>query len=468
MPNLIFIFPEIFLSLASFCLLLFGVFLKNSYKIINTFTIITLIVVFFLILNLDFIEIKLFSNSFVFDPFSNVIKLITLGSAISVLILTQTYISDLNLKHFEYPIIILLSILGMFIMLSANDLIVFYLGLELQSLALYILASIDRDNARSNEAGLKYFILSALASGLLLYGCSIMYGFTGSTNFEIIAQNFDNENYGATFAMVFILIGLAFKVSAVPFHMWTPDVYEGSPTSVTTFFAIVPKLVGSAVLIRFMLVPFSNAIDQWQTILVFLAIASMILGSVAAIGQTNIKRLLAYSSIGHIGFVLAGIATGTLEGYKSTIVYLIIYLIMNVGAFACVLSMKKDKKYLENISDLSGISNKHPVLSFALLIIFFSLAGIPPLAGFFAKFYVFLAVIQNEMYFLAIIGLLSTVISAFYYLRVIKIIYFDQEKITFDQVNDFKIKFLLFTSCLVLVTFFLYPSILNQVTELFF
>ena len=248
-------------------------------------------------------------------------------------------------------------------MVSSNDLILFYLGLELQSLALYILASIDRDNLRSSESGIKYFVLSALSSGLLLYGCSLLYGFTGSTNFELISYELNNSNVGAIFAMVFILVGLAFKVSAVPFHMWTPDVYEGAPTSITSFFAVVPKVAGLALLIKFMFVPFANILIEWQTIMIFISIASMILGAVAAIVQKNIKRLLAYSSIGHIGYALAGVATGSTSGYASSVIYITIYVVMNIGAFSCLYLMKKDGAYKEDIDDLSGVSKKHPSFS---------------------------------------------------------------------------------------------------------
>tara|TARA_Y100001958_G_C21170233_1_gene502175 strand:- start:237 stop:1304 length:1068 start_codon:yes stop_codon:yes gene_type:complete len=353
-------------------------------------------------------------------------------------------------------------------MVSANDLILFYLGLELQSLALYILASIDRDNLRSTESGIKYFVLSALSSGLLLYGCSLLYGFTGSTNFEFIASQLNKENTGAVFAMVFILVGLAFKISAVPFHMWTPDVYEGAPTSITSYFAVVPKVAGLALLIKFMFVPFSNILLEWQTIIIFISIASMILGAVAAMIQKNLKRLLAYSSIGHIGYALAGVATGAISGYQSAIIYISIYVIMNVGAFSCLYLLKKDGQYKENISDLSGISKKHPLLAISFLIILFSLAGVPPLGGFFAKFYVFVAVLEKEMYALAIIGLLTTVMSAFYYLKIIKTIYFDDSLISFETTKNRTAQVSIFTSCTILITFFLYPSVLdNLVNRLF-
>jgi len=379
--------------------------------------------------------------------------------------ITQNFIKEMKINYFEYPLLLLFSVLGMFFMISSNDLMSFYLGLELQSLALYILASIDRDNLKSNESGIKYFVLSALSSGLLLYGCSLLYGFTGSTNFEEINLKMEIMNTGAIFAMVFILVGLAFKVSAVPFHMWTPDVYQGSPSSVTSFFAVVPKVAGIAILIRFLQIPFEQLIDQWKNILVFMALASMILGAVAAIGQTNIKRLIAYSSIGHIGYTLAGISTGTISGYSSSISYITIYVIMNLGVFGCIFLMKKDGKYCEDIKDLAGISKQNPLLAVSFLIIMFSLAGIPPLAGFFAKFYVFMSVIESGMYTLAIVGLLSTVISAFYYLRIIKIIYFDEIKSPFDKINNLGIMSTVFLSCLILIFFFLYPSILNNIVN---
>ncbi len=462
------ILPELFLSLSIFSLLMIGVFLKNSFNLIFKLSLLTLILLSLILINSDILSVKIFKESFITDSFSKFIKLMILISCIFILNSSQLFIKENKINFFEYPIIILISILGMFIMVSSNDLILFYLGLELQSLSLYILASIDRDNLRSSEAGLKYFILSALSSGLLLYGCSLIYGFCGSTNFDIIAQELNPNNTGGVFAMVFILVGLSFKIAAVPFHMWTPDVYEGSPTSITNFFAVVPKIAGFAVLIRFMQVPFSNIILEWQTILVFISLASMILGAVAAIGQNNIKRLIAYSSIGHIGYALAGVATGSINGYNSSIVYLFIYVVMSIGLFSCVFLMKKDGVYTEKIQDLSGISKKHPLIAISFLIILFSLAGIPPLGGFFAKFYVFMAVIESEMYLLAIMGLLTTVISAFYYLRIIKIIYFDEMKTSLDYIKNLNISGTIFISCIFLITFFLYPSVLNNIVQSIF
>jgi NADH-quinone oxidoreductase subunit N len=339
------------------------------------------------------------------------------------------------------------------------------MGLELQSLALYVLATFNRDQLKSSEAGLKYFVLSALSSGLLLYGCSLIYGFSGSTNFNIISNQLNSNEYVLTFGIVFILVGLAFKISAVPFHMWAPDVYQGSPTTVTLFFTMVPKIAALTVFIRFLYVPFLNLIDQWQMIIVFLSIASMLFGAIAAIGQTNIKRLIAYSSIGHIGYTLAGLATGSNEGIQSSIVYISIYIIMNLALFSCLLMLKRNNEYYEEIEDLSGLSKNHPLLSLSLLIILFSLAGIPPLAGFFAKFYIFKAVLEQSMYFLAIVGLLSTVIAAFYYLRVIKIIYFDKEKEKYDQDHNIWLKFSLTFSTILILLYFVFPSQLIDVVS---
>ena len=408
-----------------------GVFIKNSFNLIfNLSSLIILFTIAIIINSSNNIE-KIFLESFIRDAFSNFFKILILVSSLFVLNSSKNFILDNRLAKFEYPIIILLSILGMFFMVSSNDIILFYLGLELQSLSLYILASIDRDNLKSSESGIKYFVLSALSSGLLLYGCSLLYGFTGSTNFDLIANELGKENTGAVFAMVFILVGLAFKVSAVPFHMWTPDVYEGAPTSITSYFALVPKVAGLAVLIKFMLIPFSKILMEWQTIIIFISIASMILGAVAAIGQKNIKRLLAYSSIGHIGYALAGVATGVISGYESAIIYISIYVVMNIGAFSCLYLLKKDGEYKENISDLSGISKTSNVSNFIFSnFIFFSRHTTA--WRIFRKIFVFTAVVEQKMYTLAIIGLLTTVISAFYYLKIIKTIYFDDSVISFD------------------------------------
>ena len=395
MENFQYILPEIFISISIMLFLLVGVFKKNSASLIYNLSNISLAILLALIINLSSIDTAyLFNNSYLIDNLSNYMKIILVGSGIFVMLTGSKYIQVINLNKIEYPILILSSILGMMIMISSNDLIVFYMGLELQSLALYVLASFNRDNLLSTESGLKYFVLSALSSGLLLYGCSLTYGFSESTNFDQILINSTEFNYGTTFGIVFILVGLAFKISAVPFHMWAPDVYQGSPTSVTLFFAILPKIAALSVFIKFLYTPFANMNDQWQTIIVFISIASMIFGAVAAIGQKNLKRLIAYSSISHMGYALAGLATVSNQGIQSSITYISIYLIMNLAFFSCLFMLKRNDKYYENIEDLSGLSKKHPILSFSLLIVLFSLAGIPPLAGFFAKFFVFLAVIE--------------------------------------------------------------------------
>ena len=466
MVNLNLIFPEIFISLSTMFLLIFGVFKKNSSKIIHNLSIISLLLIVILIFNNQFeSNIFLFSNSYVIDYLSSFMKVITLIGGAFVLIISTRYLKVYELFKIEYSILILCSILGMMVMISSNDLMVFYMGLELQSLPLYVLASFNRDNLKSSEAGLKYFVLSALSSGLLLYGCSLIYGFSGSTNFDIISNQLNSNEYVLTFGIVFILVGLAFKISAVPFHMWAPDVYEGSPTTVTLFFTMVPKIAALTVFIRFLYVPFLNLIDQWQMIIIFLSIASMVFGAVAAIGQTNLKRLVAYSSIGHVGYALAGLATGSNDGIQSSVIYITIYIIMNLGLFSCLLMMKRNNEYYEDIEDLSGLSKNHPLLSLSFLVILFSLAGIPPLAGFFAKFYIFKSVLEQSMYFLAIVGLLSTVVAAFYYLRIIKVMYFDKEKEKFDTDHSLWLKFSLTTSTLLILTYFIFPSQLIEVVS---
>ena len=464
MDRLDLVLPEIFISLSVMFLLVFGVFKKKSSNIVYNLSIFSLIITAVLIFNNPFNKnVNLFNESYIIDYLSSYMKILTLLGGIFVLIISSRYLKILKIFKIEYPILILCSILGMMVMISSNDLIVFYLGLELQSLALYVLASFNRDHLKSSEAGLKYFVLSALSSGLLLYGCSLIYGFSGSTNFNIISQNMNSEHFGLTFGIVFILVGLAFKISAVPFHMWAPDVYEGSPTSVTLFFAIVPKVAALTVFIRFLYIPFVNMVDHWQTILVFMSIASMIFGAVAAIGQTNLKRLIAYSSIGHIGYVLAGLVVGTNEGIQSSIAYISIYLVMNLGLFSCLFMLKRKDQYFETIDDLSGLSKNHPLLSLSLLVMLFSLAGIPPLAGFFAKFYIFKSVIEQSMYFLAIVGLLSTVIAAFYYLRIIKIIYFDKEIEKYDTDHNIWLRFSLTLSTLLVLLYFIFPSKLLEI-----
>ena len=467
MENLNLILPEIFISISIMFLLILGVYKKEGSKLTFNISLVVLLITAIITFNETFAisRTTLFNDSVVIDYMASLMKIITLLGAFLALIISSSYLKTFKIFKIEYPILILSSVLGMMVMISSNDLMVFYMGLELQSLALYVLATFNRDQLKSSEAGLKYFVLSALSSGLLLYGCSLIYGFSGSTNFNIISNQLNSNEYVLTFGIVFILVGLAFKISAVPFHMWAPDVYQGSPTTVTLFFTMVPKIAALTVFIRFLYVPFLNLIDQWQMIIVFLSIASMLFGAIAAIGQTNIKRLIAYSSIGHIGYTLAGLATGSNEGIQSSIVYISIYIIMNLALFSCLLMLKRNNEYYEEIEDLSGLSKNHPLLSLSLLIILFSLAGIPPLAGFFAKFYIFKAVIEQSMYFLAIVGLLSTVIAAFYYLRVIKIIYFDKEKEKYDQDHNIWLKFSLTFSTILILLYFVFPSQLIDVVS---
>ena len=467
MLNFELILPEIFISLSIMFLLIVGVFKKDSSRLIQNISLLVLLITAVITFNetLSIDETTLFNGSVIIDYLSSFMKIVTLIAAFLVLIVSSNYLKSLKIFKIEYPILILSSVLGMMIMISSNDLIVFYMGLELQSLSLYVLATFNRDQIKSSEAGLKYFVLSALSSGLLLYGCSLIYGFTGSTNFDVIANQLNSNEYAITFGIVFILVGLAFKISAVPFHMWAPDVYEGSPTSVTLFFTMVPKIAALTVFIRFLYVPFLNLIDQWQTIIIFLSIASMVFGAVAAIGQKNLKRLVAYSSIGHVGYALAGLATGSNEGIQSSVIYIIIYVLMNLGLFSCLLMMKRKNVYYEQIEDLSGLSKNHPLLSLSLMIILFSLAGIPPLAGFFAKFYIFKSVLEQSMFFLAIVGLLSTVVAAFYYLRLIKIMYFDKEKEKFDTDHSLWLKFSLGISTLLILAYFIFPSHLIEVVS---
>ena len=461
MDNLNLIYPELFIGISLMVLLIVGVFKNNSFNLISKFTALSLLVAIPMVYINDNVSVKLFSNNYIIDELSSFLKILILASSAFALFFTNQYIKDNKIDQFEYPILIMSAILGMFVMVSSNNLIGLYLGIELQSLSLYVLASLNRDSVKSTEAGVKYFVLGALSSGLLLYGCSLIYGFTGSTNYYIIAENFDSRNLGLLFGLVFILIGLAFKISAVPFHMWTPDVYEGAPTSVTAFFALAPKVAGFGAIIRILYVAFGNVFVEWQIILIFISVASMILGAVAAIGQTNIKRLMAYSSISHMGYGLAGLATGIDEGVSASILYIFLYVVMNIGSFVCILIMKRKNIYFENIRDLSGLSKNHPVIAFSFTVFLFSLAGIPPLAGFFAKFYIFMAVIKAELFALAVIGLVTSVISAFYYLKIIKIIYFDPEQEKFDSITSKGIKFSLTFSTLLILFYFLNPSILN-------
>ena len=419
--------PEITLASGAMALLMLGVFTrKASGELVLWLAVLLLAVAGFFVATSSGTATA-FGDSFIVDAFARMLKLLTLVGAAVALLMSADYWREQGGLKFEYPVLVLLAATGMLMMISANDLIALYVGLELQSLALYVVAAFKRDSARSAEAGLKYFVLGALSSGMLLYGASLVYGFTGSTNFAVIAAAVQpsGANIGLVFGLVFLMAGFAFKISAVPFHMWTPDVYEGAPTPVTAFFAAAPKLAAMALTVRVLIAAFPAVTAEWRQIVVFLAIASMALGAFAAIGQTNIKRLMAYSSIGHMGYALVGLAAGTPEGVAGVVFYLAIYLAMTLGTFACILAMRRGGRMVEDIDALSGLSRTNPSMAFLLAMLLFSLAGIPPLAGFFAKFYVFLAAIHAGLYALAVIGVLLSVVGAYYYLRIIKIMYFD-------------------------------------------
>ncbi len=370
-----------------------------------------------------------FDGMFVDDAFSRFAKITILLAAAGILAISQDYMSKTGLLRFEFPMLIVLAVVGMMIMVSAGDMLALYMGLELQSLALYVVASLRRDSVRSTEAGLKYFVLGALSSGLLLYGISLTYGFAGTTQFAGIIDAANGElSLGLLFGLVFILAGLAFKVSAAPFHMWTPDVYEGSPTPVTALFATAPKVAAMALFARVVHDAFGGVVGDWQQVVAFLAVVSMFLGAIAAIGQTDIKRLMAYSSISHMGFALMGLAAGTAVGVEAMLIYMAIYVAMNIGTFAFILTMERDGRHVTDISSLSAFASKEPGKAMALLVLMFSLAGVPPLLGFFGKYAVLAAAVEAEMVWLAIAGVIASVIGAFYYIRIVYLMYFGEAR----------------------------------------
>ena len=469
-PDLVPALPEIFLAVVAMVLLLLGVFQKSGVvaetktaRLVSYLSIMALVLTVLLVLAPPAGRVLVFGGMFVVDSFSSYAKvLVLLASAFSIVI-ARDYLEGQGIARFEYPVLIVLATLGMMMMISANDLISLYLGLELQSLSLYVIAAFQRDDTRSSEAGLKYFVLGALASGMLLYGSSLVYGFGGSTSFDALAAQFRAAaaavpSVGLVVGIVFIVAGLAFKIAAVPFHMWTPDVYEGAPTSVTAFFSLAPKVAAFAMFVRVLTGPFGDMIAQWQQIVVILSIASMLLSAFAAINQRNIKRLMAYSSIGHVGYALIGLAVGDASGIRGVLIYLAIYVFMNLGTFACILSMRRGGRMVEGIDDLAGLSRSHPMMALALAIFMFSMSGIPPLAGFFAKLYIFLAAIQAEMYALAVIGVLSSVVAAFYYMRIVKVMYFDELAEPLDKPLDAGIAAVLGLTGIVILFFFAYPG----------
>jgi NADH-quinone oxidoreductase subunit N len=452
--------PEVWLAASGMALLMTGVFLGDrATRLVLWLALGALAVALVIVVDRAEVQAVAFGGLFVTDGFAAFMKALVLIGAAVTLVMGLGFLRREKLERFEYPVLIVFATLGMLMMVSANDLISLYVGLELQSLALYVVAAFQRDSLRSTEAGLKYFVLGALSSGLLLYGASMVYGFSGTTSFGVLASAFaDAPDIGVVVGLVFVIAGLAFKVSAVPFHMWTPDVYEGAPTPVTAFFAAAPKLAAMALLLRVLLQPFGELAAQWQQIVIFLAIASMVLGAVAAVGQTNIKRLMAYSSIGHVGYALVGLAAGGPDGVRGVVIYLAIYLAMNLGTFACILAMRRQDKMVEQIDDLAGLSRTNPALALALAAFMFSMAGIPPLAGFFGKLYVFLPAIQEGLYALAVIGVLSSVVAAFYYLRIVKVMYFDEPAAAFDRPMGRELAAVVLVSGVLIVFFFMAPE----------
>jgi NADH-quinone oxidoreductase subunit N len=455
------VLPELVLGVGAMVMLMVGVGIHQSERsasIVNVWCIALLVLVAATLVYVPAGRTELFGGSFVIDDYARFLKLLAITGSAGALLLSLDYLSMDKQQRFEYGVLFLLSTLGMMVLISANDLIALYLGLELMSLPLYVVAASNRDSIRSTEAGLKYFVLGALSSGMLLYGASLIYGFTGTVNFAGIAKaTGQGANLGLIFGLVFLFVGFCFKISAVPFHMWTPDVYEGAPTPVTAFFAAAPKVAGIAIFVRATVVAFPGITHEWQQIVVFVSIASMVLGAFAAIGQKNIKRLMAYSSIGHMGFALVGLAAGTQEGVQGVLVYMSIYVVMTLGTFACILAMRRDGMLVENISDLAGLARTKPAMAFFLAMLLFSLAGIPPLAGFFAKFYVFLAAIKAGLYVLAVIGVLASVVGAYYYLTIVKIMYFDEPAKSFQPMPGL-LTLVLAVAGLINILFFAYPG----------
>jgi len=459
--------PEMALAVMSMALLMLGVFLRGrASDVVNTLALLALAVTALLVLMTGREGTALaFGEVFVVDSLARIMKLLILFATALAIIMSVNFMKAERIERFEYPVLMLLSALGMMAMVSANGLIALYLGLELQSLALYVLAAMNRESVRSSEAGLKYFVLGALASGLILYGASLVYGFAGATSFAGIAQALQGgANIGVITGIVFILAGLAFKISAVPFHMWTPDVYEGAPTPVTAFFAAAPKLAAMAVLMRILYEAFPGAADAWRQVVAFMAIASALLGAFAGLAQRNIKRLLAYSSIGHMGIALVGLVAGGPEGLRATMLYLVIYLLLTVGTFALVIAMRRDDRALEAIEDFAGLANTNPGMAFALAAMMFALAGIPPLAGFFAKYFAFVAALKANLAILAIIIVLASVISAYYYLRVVKVMYMDEPKGAVAEM-PFELKLVSALSVIFALGFVFWPQPVMQLAQ---
>jgi NADH-quinone oxidoreductase subunit N len=462
LPPLSSALAEIFLAGAAMALLLYGVFRgERSARETSWFAVAVLAVAIALVVAGGGPRRLALYGMFVTDGFAVFMKVLVLLGAIFAIVMSMRWNEREGIARFEFPVLVVLATTGMMMMVSAADLITLYVGLELQSLSLYVIAAFKRDTVRSAEAGLKYFVLGALSSGMMLYGCSMVYGFAGATDFATLAKTLagDRLAIGPLIGIVFVMVGLAFKVSAVPFHMWTPDVYEGAPTPVTAFFAVAPKIAAISLFLRVMIEPFGGYLADWQQVVWFISVASMVLGSFAAIWQTNIKRLMAYSSIGHIGYALIGLAAGSREGVESVLIYMAIYLFMNVGTFAVILLMRRNGEDLEAIDDLQGLAQTHPGMALALGIFMFAMAGIPPLSGFFGKLYVFMAAIHAELYVLAVIGVVTSVVGAYYYLRIVKLMYFDAPKPAFDRPFGAEMNAVLAITAVVTLFFFIVPSI---------
>jgi NADH-quinone oxidoreductase subunit N len=460
-PDLLPALPEMFLVCAAMALLMVGAFRgEGSTRLVSWLAVAALLVAVVLVVHTGTERRVALHGLFITDGFAIFMKtLVLIGSAASI-VMSMAYNERERIARFEFPVLILLATTGMMMMISADDLISLYIGLELQSLALYVVAAFKRDTATSSEAGLKYFVLGALSSGMLLYGCSLIYGFSGTTSFEQLAVSFagGTNSIGIIIGIVFVSVGLAFKCSAVPFHMWTPDVYEGAPTPVTAFFSVAPKIAAIALFIRFLIEPFGGLVGEWRQIIQFIAIASMLLGSFAAINQRSVKRLMAYSSIGHVGYALIGLAAGTADGIRGVLIYMAIYLVMNLGTFAVILCMRRNGRMVETIADLAGLSKTQPGLAAALCIFMFSMAGIPPLAGFLSKLYVFMAAIDAGLYPLAVIGVVTSVVGAFYYVRIVKLMYFDEATGVFDQPIGIEMRGILVVTAVLVLLLFIFPG----------
>ncbi|HWA46004.1 MAG TPA: NADH-quinone oxidoreductase subunit NuoN [Hypericibacter adhaerens] len=456
--------PEIVLAAAGLILLMLGVFRRgDSTRLVAWLVVAVFILAAILVWVAPTATGHAFGGLFVTDSYAGFVKVLVLLAAAAAMVMSLGYIEREQMARFEFPVLLLFSTLGMMLMISANDLISLYVGLELQSLALYVVAAFRRDTIRSTEAGLKYFVLGALSSGMLLYGSSLIYGFAGTTKFDGIATllaglNGTAPSLGLIVGLVFLIAGLAFKVSAVPFHMWTPDVYEGSPTPVTAFFAMAPKVAAIGLFGRVLVGPFGGMVGDWQQIVSFIAFASMAFGAVAAINQNNIKRLMAYSSIANVGYALVGLAAGTAEGVSGMLIYMALYVVMNAGTFAVILAMRQQGRMVEGITDLAGLGKTRPMMAASLAIFMFSLAGIPPLAGFFGKLFVFRAAINAGLYWLAVLGVLASVVGAFYYLRIIKVMYFDEPREGFDKPMEWELAGILTVSAVIILLFFIVPS----------